>query len=37
MEPILIASDLNKNIRIKVDMLNYAIGRVLSIEYRDEQ
>ena len=37
MKPILIALDLNKNIRIKVDMLDYAIGRVLSIEYRDEQ
>jgi len=31
MEPILIASDLNKN------KLDYAIGRMLSIEYRDEQ
>ena len=29
---ILVASDLNKRMRMKVDASDYAIGRVLSME-----
>ena len=36
-ELILIVSDLDKKIRIKVDILNYATDRVLSIECKDRR
>jgi len=35
MKPILVASDLNRKIRMEMDALYYAIGEVLSIEYSD--
>ena len=34
-KPVLAALDLDKKIRMKVDASDYAIGRVLSIEYID--
>jgi len=34
---VLAALDLDKKMRIKVDMLDYTIGRVLFIECKDEQ
>ena len=33
--PILVALDLNKKMRIEVDVSDYAIGRVLSMECKD--
>jgi len=35
MEPILIALDLDKKMRIEVDASDYAMKRVLSMEYSD--
>jgi len=32
---VLAAPDLDKKVRIKVDVLVYVIGGVLSIEYED--
>jgi len=34
-ELVLVVLDLDKKIRIKVDVLDYAIERVLSMEYKD--
>ena len=34
-EPVLVALDLDKKIRMKVDMSDYAIRGVLSIECKD--
>jgi len=34
---VLAALDLDKKMRIKVDMLDYTIERVLFIECKDEQ
>ena len=34
-EPVLAALDLNKKMRIEVDALDYAMGRVLSMECED--
>jgi len=34
---VLTASDLDKKMRIKFDMSNYATGGVLSIEYEDKK
>ena len=34
-EPVLAALDLDKKIRMKVDVLDYATGRVLSMEDKD--
>ena len=36
-EPILIALNLDKKIRMEMDVSNYAIGGVLSMEYKDER
>jgi len=36
-ELILAASNLDKKVRIEVDMLDYAIEEVLSIEYKDKK
>ena len=36
-EPVLAAPDLNKKMRIEVDVLYYATGEVLSIECEDRQ
>ena len=35
IEPILVVADLDKKIKMKVDILDYAIGVVLSIECSD--
>jgi len=37
MQPVLVALDLDKEIRIEADMSEYAIGGVLSIKYEDEK
>jgi len=34
-EPVLVAPDLDKKIKIEVDVLNYAIEGVLSMECED--
>ena len=34
-EPVLAVPDLDKKIRMKVDMLDYVIKGVLSMEYED--
>ena len=34
-EPVLVASDLDKKIRMEVDTLDYTTGGVLLMEYRD--
>jgi len=34
-EPVLIASDLDKKMRMEVDMLDYTTGEILSMEYED--
>ena len=34
-EPVLVALDLNKRMRMEVDTLDYAMGGVLSMEYED--
>jgi len=34
-EPVLAALDLDKKIRMEVDALNYATGKVLSIECKN--
>jgi len=36
-EPVLAIPDLDKKIRIEVDVSDYVIGGVLSIEYKDRQ
>jgi len=36
-EPMLAVSDLNKEMRMKVDTLDYAIGEVLSVKYKDKK
>jgi len=35
MEPILVALNLDKKMRIEVDISDYATGGVLSMEYSD--
>jgi len=34
-EPILVASDLDKKMRMEVDISDFVTGEVLSIEYED--
>ena len=36
-EPVLVTLDLNKKIRMEVDVLDYTIGGVLSMEYEDRK
>ena len=36
-ELVLVASNLDKKVRIEVDMLDYATEEVLSIEYKDKK
>jgi len=36
-EPVLAALDLDKKMRIEVDVSDYAIGGVLSVECEDRQ
>jgi len=37
MEPILVVPDLDKRMRMEVDVSDYAIGGVLSVECSDRQ
>jgi len=37
MEPVLIILDLDKNMRVEVDVSDFAIGGVLSMKYKDEK
>ena len=37
IELVLITPDLDKEMRIEVDVLDFAIGGVLSIKYKDEK
>ena len=34
-EPVLVVPDLDKKMRMEVDVLDYALEEVLSIEYKD--
>ena len=36
-KPVLVILDLDKEIRVEADMLNFAIGEVLLIKYEDEK
>ena len=36
-EPVLATLDLDKRIGMEVDILDYAIGGMLSIEYKDRR
>jgi len=36
-ELVLVILNLDKKTRVKVDILDFAIGRVLSIKYEDEK
>ena len=37
MQPVLVALDLDKEMRIEADMSEYAIGGVLSIKYKNKK
>jgi len=37
MRPVLVALDLDKEMRVEADVLEYAIGEVLSMKYKDEK
>ena len=37
MEPVLITLDLDKKMRVEVDVSDFAIGEVLSVKYKDEK
>ena len=37
MEPVLIILDLDKKMRVDVDVSDFAIGEVLSMKYKDEK
>jgi len=37
MWPVLVALDLDKEMRVEVDVSEYAIGEVLSMKYEDEK
>ena len=37
MRPVLVASDLDKEMRIEVDASEYATGEVLSMKYKNEK
>ena len=36
-EPVLAAPDLDKKMRIEVDVLDYTMGGVLSMEYKNKR
>ena len=36
-EPVLAVSDLDKKIRMEVDVSDYAMGEILSIKYEDRK
>jgi len=37
LEPVLAAPDLHKEMRVEVDVSDYAMGRVLSIKCKDDR
>ncbi len=37
MEPILVTLDLDKKMRMEIDMLDYTIGEMLLIEFKYKQ
>ena len=37
MEPVLVTSDLDKEMRVEVNILNFVIDGVSSIKYEDEK
>ena len=37
IEPVLAVPDLNKEMRVEANALDYAIGGVLSVKCRDEK
>ena len=36
-EPVLVTPDLDKEMRVEVDMLDFVTGGVLSMKYEDEK
>ena len=36
MEPVLVTPDLNREMRVEVDVSDFAMGGVLSMKYEDE-
>jgi len=37
MKPVLVTPDLNKEMRVEVDVLDFAMSRVLSMKCEDER
>jgi len=37
MKPVLVMLDLDKNMKIEANILDFAIGRVLLMKYKDEK
>ena len=37
MEPVLVTPDLDKKIRVEVEVSDFVIEEVLSIKYKDEK
>ena len=37
MKLVLVIPDLDKEIRVEADALDYAMGEVLSVKYKDEK
>jgi len=37
MKPVLVTLDLDKEMRVKADVLDFTISGVLSIKYKDEK
>ena len=36
-EPVLVTPDLNREMRVEVDVSDFAMGGVLSMKYEDEK
>ena len=36
-EPVLVTPDLDREMRVEADVLNFVIGGVLSMKYKDEK
>jgi len=37
MEPVLVTPNLDREMRVEVDMLDFTIREILSIKYKDEK
>ena len=35
--PVLVTSDLNKKIKVEADVLDFSMGRVLSMKYKNKR